>query len=253
MRVCIGFVVQLPASILKNVKVIFLNVWHGRCGAALAAYIKKEATTTDVFCFQEADISTRQTFRRLLPGFEEHVYDKTFDDEPRFFIATYVKKNLTVTHMHTLLNDSPASGAALVTSLPISTSVVTIVNIHGISFYPDDKLDTDGRIIQSKTIIDFLAGSAGHAIVGGDFNLLPETESVQSFAKAGYHNLITDYAIRTTRNRLAWERFPDNIQYFADYSFTDPRLRVHNFSVPDLEVSDHLPMVIEFDPSNAHA
>ena len=162
-------------------------------------------------------------------------------------MATYVKKNFAVIRVHTLLNESAESGAALVTSLRHGIGSVTIANVHGISFYPDDKLDTEGRIIQSKAIIDFLAGSAGHSIVGGDFNVLPEAESVQLFTKAGYQNLIADYAIQTTRNRLAWDRFPDNVQYFADYSFTDPSLHIRNFSVPDLEISDHLPMVVEFD------
>ncbi len=107
------------------------------------------------------------------------------------------------------------------------------------------KLDSEGRLRQTRQILEWLETQDVPAVVCGDFNLQPETKSVQDFTTAGYQNLIKNYAIATTRNRLAWEKWPDNKQPFADYTFVSPNLTVTGFSVPDMEVSDHLPMIID--------
>ncbi len=62
----------------------------------------------------------------------------------------------------------------------------------------------------------------------------------------GYQNLIKDYQIKSTRNRLSWELWPEDKQHFADYVFASPEINVVEFSVPDIEVSDHLPMIVSF-------
>jgi endonuclease/exonuclease/phosphatase family metal-dependent hydrolase len=65
------------------------------------------------------------------------------------------------------------------------------------------------------------------------------------FEENGYRDLIKEYKISTTRNRLAWEMYPDNKQLFSDYVFLSPGITINNFSVPDNEISDHLPMILE--------
>ena len=68
---------------------------------------------------------------------------------------------------------------------------------------PGHKLDTPVRLRQSKLILDFLKDKVGSKIIGGDFNLLPETRSVEMFEKAGYRNLIKEFGIKNTRNKFA--------------------------------------------------
>lgn len=117
--------------------------------------------------------------------------------------------------------------------------------MHGVP-RPGHKLDTDGRLRQTEQIITWLKSYEGLlTVVCGDFNLLPRAESIKRFAAAGYRNLIVDYAIPTTRNRLIWEQYPDNKQLFADYTFTSSDVKVTGFTVPSIEVSDHLPMIID--------
>ena len=38
---------------------------------------------------------------------------------------------------------------------------------------------------------------------------------------------------------------PD-FQKFADYVFVSPDVNVESFSVPDIDISDHMPLVLEF-------
>ena len=67
------------------------------------------------------------------------------------------------------------------------------------------------------------------------------------FQKYGYLDLIKKFGIKTTRNEVAWENYPDNKQYFSDYVFVNPEAKIKSFSVPDLEISDHLPLILEIE------
>jgi len=229
-------------------KTIFLNIWHGNRRVELTDFLQQQIPTTDVFCFQEADPAIRQELRKILPGFTEYSHDKDLGGGVEFAIATYVKNGLEVTNVHTLLADTPDTGIVLVTNIQGGDEFVTVVNVHGFYYLRDDhKLDTPGRLVQSETVIKAFRDAKQPVIVGGDFNLSPEADSIQMFSRAGYQDLIADHQIRTTRNRLVWERYPDTPQYYADYAFTGPNIRVREFSVPENEVSDHLPLIVEFD------
>lgn len=131
-------------------------------------------------------------------------------------------------------------------------SRLTVANVHGISYDADTKLDTEGRLVQSKTIIESLQDIQYPIIIGGDFNLEPTAESIRMFAEAGYRDLIASHHIKTTRNRLVWERYPDTIQYYADYTFTSPDVHIRSFMVPENEISDHLPLILECDLLNVN-
>jgi len=120
-------------------------------------------------------------------------------------------------------------------------------SVHGKTL-PGDKLDTPVRLKQSEKIIDFFANKEGPKIIGGDFNLKPDTVSVKMFEEGGYRNLIKDFNIMETRNHLSWEQFPDKEkQHFADYCFVSSEIKVNNFEVPNLEISDHEPLILDFE------
>ena len=76
-----------------------------------------------------------------------------------------------------------------------------------------------------------------------------DTESVRMFEEAGYRNLIRDFDIKTTRNQISWDMWPDlPKQLWADFVFVSPDIKVKSFVVPeDDESSDHLPMILEVD------
>ncbi len=203
-----------------------------------------------MFCLQETNktkieriISTLFDTDRFLAS---HVTKYT--DTDRFYsLHTIVRRPHQILASDALFAEDDAdTGQALATTLRTKHGrSLSIVNIHGVPFLNDDKRDTEGRLRQTETVISWVQ-SRGNipAVVCGDFNLLPDTKSIQDFTSAGFTNLIDAYDIPTTRNRLAWERYPDNIQLFADYVFTSPDIAVTDFTVPDIEVSDHLPMLL---------
>ncbi len=116
-----------------------------------------------------------------------------------------------------------------------------IANVHGLA--RPGKQDNPGRITQSERILKTLAVLDGVKIIGGDFNLNPDTKSVRLFEEAGYQNLIKNYNIKTTRNEVAWAKHPGKELAYSDYVFVKGAV-VAAFEVPQEIVSDHQPMIV---------
>ena len=227
-------------------KIIFLNAWHGKQKDELREFILEHRETTAVFCFQEANHDLAKITDELLLDFFQIISGTKKSSEKGFNFEnkTYVRKGIRIENSGILLDGVEGAGLAFWTALDFGERKILLVNVHGES-RPGNKLDTEERIFQSQEIIDFLQEKEGLKIVGGDFNLFPETRSVELFAQNGYRNLIADFGIDTTRNELAWKLYPDK-QLWADYTFVSADVTVKSFIVPKNRVSDHLPMILEF-------
>jgi hypothetical protein len=118
-----------------------------------------------------------------------------------------------------------------------------VFNAHG-QWHPGNKLDTSARFKQSRKIKSLLDSTAGSKIFCGDFNLMPDTQSIK-ILQVGMRDSIKEYNIQNTRNKISWDEHGNN-QRFADYVFVSPEVQVQNFEVPYNEVSDHLPLILDF-------
>ena len=214
-------------------RIIFLNCWNSRTGKVFLDFVEGYSLNIDIFCFQEVQPGLFRKLSSLLPDCNSCYAGQK---------ATFVNKNIIII--------SSENGMNFVqdVEMGLNGDKLYIVNIHG-KARPGHKLDTPTRLRQSKVIINFFKDKHGPKIIGGDFNLLPETKSVQMFEEAGYKNLIKDYKIKTTRNMLAWGTLKksEEKQYFADYVFTSFDVKVKNFEVHDIEISDHLPLILSFE------
>ena len=234
-------------------KIIFLNCWYAKTEKVFFDFVKENSLNTDIFCFQEVDPKLFNKLSNLLSGhcgyfgtdnkFEilGHVYGQT----------VFIKKVISVlssgkVDLYRQVVDDV--GFMQYLELKVDSKTIYLANIHA-KARPGHKLDTPARLRQSKSIINFLKNKPGLKIVGGDFNLLPETKSIRLIEAAGYKNLIKDFAIKATRNKLSWESLKkgEEKQHYADYVFTSPGIKVSSFEVPDMEISDHLPMILNFE------
>lgn len=229
-------------------KILSLNTWHGECGPELRAFLLSQLETVDVFCLQEANgESIDAIIAELFSGSQFYVANVTKDGgvSRGYCLYTIAKAPITLISQHALLEASDhETGQAFATELEVGGGRIIVVNVHGMP-YPGDKLDSEGRLRQTRQLLEWLGDQPIPAIVCGDFNLDPATKSVQKFAAAGYRDLVKEHQIATTRNRLAWEKWPNNMQLYADYTFVSPGVTVTDFRVPAMEVSDHLPMIID--------
>ena len=262
-------------------KLVSLNIWGGRVYEPLMEYIKEQSANTDIFCLQEVFFSPSgimdshgthanilADLKTILPSFHALVapvacgFDNTGPTEADITEAqaTFIKKSsvarvdsdgsVFVYGNFRKVNDNETFADVPhnfhYARFSVGGKKFVVMNVHGVS-EPADKLDTPKRLVQSQKIVDFLRGEPGTKIVCGDFNLLPETKSVAMIEEAGMVNLIKKFKTERTRSRLSpfWGR-PD-FQKFADYAFVSPDVNVMDFTVPDVSVSDHLPLVLEFE------
>jgi endonuclease/exonuclease/phosphatase family metal-dependent hydrolase len=224
-------------------RIVFLNAWHGKVEQALTSYLQQEAPTTDIFCFQEADDDLQRLCTQALSEYDIYTDRKFITSTNNFAQTTYVRKGITVTSSGSILKDHPRTGLGLYVEIKIGEERLFVCNFHGMS-RPVDKLDNPDRILQSAALLEFFKDEK-RVVIGGDFNIFPETDSIQTFRAWDYHDLINEYGITNTRNHYVWERYPDTKQYYSDYVFLSPAVRCLKFTVPNNEVSDHLPLEIE--------
>jgi endonuclease/exonuclease/phosphatase family metal-dependent hydrolase len=238
------------------VKIIFLNTWYAKAGNGFFDFVRANSLETDTFCFQEVDPELYKKLALLLPGHNGlyESYGKVGALGKVNGHAVFVRKTMKIILSEKISlykqtrNDN---GFMQYVELDLNGKKIHLANLHG-KAYPGHKLDTSTRLAQTTKIITFFSDKKSLKIIGGDLNLLPETKSVETLEDAGYRNLIKDFRIEKTRNEIAWE-FHGNAeknfvrQYYADYVFVSPNIKINSFEVPDVDISDHLPLILDFD------
>lgn len=261
-------------------KIISLNTFGGTFFEPLMGFITGHAESTDVFCFQEvldaeegltvsrgARANLFEEMSKVLPDFQgyylpvqDHFVPAGFtDDAVCFGMAIFIRKGYGELVGDFFLNGHRDSldpndkltmpTAAQYAQFVLNGTPTTVCNVHGIA-WPGDKLDSPIRFEQTKRILDFAQEQPGEKIICGDFNLLPDTKSITQFEERGFSNLIKEFAISSTRGSLfrklhpEYADMPGGFQEFADYTFVSSGIEVKKFEVPDVPVSDHLPMVV---------
>ncbi len=249
-------------------QIISLNILGGAFYEPLKDFLKQEAALTDFFCFQEVYSSKSSTtfeanarsnimdeLRALLPDFECY-FEIVDNDFPIAGIVAgmviFVRKGIPIKSsgkffVHGAKSHNPAELEIPGYVQYIRLDSLTVAHYHGL-VWPGSKLDTPDRLDQSRKINEFLARETGQKILCGDFNLDRDTESVSLIEQGGMRNLIKEFHILTTRSEINYARYPaHDRQYFADYAFVSPEVKVTSFEVPIVNVSDHLPLKLQFE------
>ena len=125
--------------------------------------------------------------------------------------------------------------------LDIDGKPLQIINIHGI--WNKDKIGDERTIKQSEFILSKIRKDIP-VIVVGDFNLLPNTESIKLLNNE-LINLIDKYYIKSTRPYL--DDGLDKGKLVCDYIFINDKVTVNDFKVIESNISDHLPLILDFE------
>lgn len=244
-------------------KIVSLNTWGGKISSPLINFISDKSKDTDIFCFQEVfnnavstrphladkDIALYPKIVSLLPTFTGYFNEIQSNEEGLAIFVSNEIKVLKQSHIfvHRWLNAMKNHDVRLFgrivqyITIPKDNTSLTILNFHGL-WNGLGKDDTDDRINQSKNILDLIKSIKGEIVLCGDFNLLPETKSIRMFEEYGLKNLIKEFNVSPTRSSLYDKPLP-----FADYIFVSQGIKVKNFKVLTVEVSDHLPLELEFE------
>ena len=264
--------IQAPQlRIFKTMKIISLNTWGGLAGRdILLTFFKKYKNDVDIFCLQEIWSAPYKQLDGKVVGGRNLEHDKIMIDglreissvldnhipyfRPHFDVhyglLMFIKKDIKILDEGELFVyrekgyipegdvGHHARNIQYVT-VEIKNGLKTIINFHGL-WNGKGKTDTEDRLLQSDNIIKFLKKLSNSFVLCGDFNLLPETESLKKFENFGLRNLIKENKITSTRTSLYKKE-----HRFADYAFVSRNIEVNSFKILPDEVSDHNPMFLD--------
>jgi endonuclease/exonuclease/phosphatase family metal-dependent hydrolase len=134
--------------------------------------------------------------------------------------------------------------AVQVTDLMIESEKpnLRLLNYHGI--WSRGKAGNEKTAEVANKILTMIREVDYPVIVCGDFNLFPKTGSMKILSKE-LESLVDTHSIVTTRPQT--NELSQRARNVVDYILVSKGIRVNSFSVPESDVSDHLPLILDFD------
>ena len=250
-------------------KLVTLNLWGGRVSDKYKEFFESHKDVDAWFfqeVFKEKNGQPSKMVKQIVEGFKIeqklfHVLEKYLPDYENEFcqihrdtygLASFIKKDFTVLEKGEVLiakgnwddiedsQDRDMNRKLQWIEVKVEGRKILIANAH-FTHRPEGKRDSEKRLKQSKIVVDFLNMFDCPKILVGDFNLLPDTESIKIIEETGMRNLVKDYGVVSTRTSLYKKKLR-----MADYVFTSPEIEVLDFKVLPEEVSDHSALYLEF-------
>jgi len=249
-----------------TIRLVSLNLWGGALYKPLSSFLKQSSKGVDIFCFQEVLYDKNRNAKGPWKGAVPNLYDKIKDILPgsssiitepytsygeRMAIFTNDRIKVTISGdiglckretMEVEGREYQVESKLQWISFEHDGRKFTIGNVHG--FWVKGSMDdSPERILQSKKIIKFFNGRNSAKILCGDFNLSPGIKSVAMIEK-DFRNLTKEYKVKSTRSKHYKPK--TDMGRITDYTFISPEVKLVDFRVLGKEVSDHLPLLLEF-------
>lgn len=238
-------------------KILQLNIWGGKLGKQIISLLNDEQP--DVICFQEVvKLPTQDTlFFTALAEFEALGFQSFFspvfgfnlmNHTAEFGNAILAKSNFTKTEtvftrkayvndMDMLDKDYNIRNLQHVV-IQCDTGNLHILNHHGHHIH-EHKNGDEETMRQCKIIADYIQTLNGKVVLCGDFNLAPQSQSLEQINSI-LINQVLKSEVTTTRTPLTPKT------EVCDYIFTSKEIDVKQFKVADKIVSDHAALILEF-------
>jgi endonuclease/exonuclease/phosphatase family metal-dependent hydrolase len=243
-------------------KLISLNIWGGEAGIHVLDWFRKNQDV-DFFLLQEVyhhatektdwlGKGRRELFAEINDALPDHEGYFAASESAEWGLASFIRKSVSIDEMgdvfvhrwkDALKERDAATLGKNIQYFKINSNGKSfgIVNFHGL-WNGKGKTDTDERLEQSRKVKKFLGClQIKKVLLCGDFNLIPDTKSL-AVLEDGMRNLIKETGVMSTRSNL----YKKEIK-FADYILVSPEVQIENFRVMQDVVSDHLPLLVEFD------
>lgn len=131
--------------------------------------------------------------------------------------------------------------AVLITIVDVDGTMLQVITVHGI--WTQDKTGDARTMAECEYIVVAAKRSNLPTIIAGDFNVLPNTESIKVMNN-NFRNLNREYDVQITR-----PDFTDEVEQgggMVDYIFVNEKVEVNSFKVINTAISDHLPLILDF-------
>lgn len=238
------------------------NLWYGKEWEKEIRFLKKE--NVDIFVLQEVTknipefgLENTDVFQEFKQAFPRHegVYAPITHKKERgrkvgFGNAIFSRFPIVSSEAHYLLKPldwtddyKNMSRNLLEAKIRIENKEIYIFTTH--LTYSPGFIDTPNKIKEAKTISKIIRGKEPF-IFAGDFNSHPDTEVIKILSQvASYLN---------QSNKPTWTKHPFSYEGFSetelkwklDYVFASDDLKCTEYKIVDINYSDHLPIIVNF-------
>ena len=127
------------------------------------------------------------------------------------------------------------------TNIKISNKDISAYSLHGIWGF--DGEDNPRRLDMSKTIVDEIKNKK-NVILAGDFNVTPHTKTIENIEKHLQNVFKNEF---TSTFNMNHKELPGYATAVVDMIFVSKTMKIKNHYMPDVDVSDHMPLVCELE------
>lgn len=239
-------------------KLLQLNIWGGRIENKLLEQLS--SFDADIICLQEAvsldgtamfNTTTEEISKELNLNhtYFSPVYSFTYSGRVGSFGNAILSK-APHTSQHTLFTrldhkvnfnfdtDDYNVRNLQHCTIEVGNKTVHILNHHGHHVHQHKNGDPE-TLRQCELINNYASTLVGPIILSGDFNLAPDSESINIF-DTRFINLSKKHELTTTRTILT-----DKTEV-CDYIFVSKDVQVNSFYASDELMSDHVALVLDF-------
>ena len=205
--------------------------------------------------FQDIALALPDHLAIFCPAAQGSLWDENTEVSSQWGIATFVRKSFPViAQIQDFVHQSysahgygqhprPRNAHAIRVFDYERNRPVCVAHMHGLRD-PRGKMDTPERAEQAHKFVSIatrLVESDNALIICGDFNVEPESETLEILSAAGLTDLVTTRTNQGTRSS-----YYKKSGRYADYMLVNTHVNVLDFNVVfDPEVSDHCPLVLE--------
>ena len=250
----------------QQLTIVNLNLWHGgRLYEPMLEFLRQ--TDADILIAQEAYDGTDEQlsvqFRTMttLPealGYDHAAFERLFPltvDGARTHFGNAVFSRFPITSSRATFFDVPYTEdyehpqeepgsdfsqtprALQVCELDIDGIALNVFNNHGIWGF--DGKDTERRLAMTDTILQTV-GDQQRTLLAGDFNVDEKTRTIGNIEKR-LTNIFKGE--RTTSFNVSRKDSPGYATAVVDFIFVSDDIEVITHESPEVDVSDHLPLV----------
>lgn len=256
--------------VVMNLKVVQLNLYKGKWLEEASSFLKgqdadlitlQEVSVGDVSYYRDKNVNQFDFLKKELGLFGVfHASIEFLDSSNSVFGNAVLSKFEIVEHkvipfctfrpvtLDEFSNNTGDVWSKLPRHILDATLNVNGHNVHTMSLHARrtvKPVDSEESLKHSRILVEHIKSLSDEPfIVGGDFNLPPETQFIKNVEQVAC-NLVDPAKFKQTLNSR--RHFLKDDGFVIDYIFTSKQFVARKVDVPDVDISDHLPVVAELE------
>ena len=255
----------------KTVKFIQINIYKGKYLNSLLKFLKKEDPdfvamqevtagemnlcdkNLDLFGYFKAELGLNGVIDKVMKPVDSkksYLGNAIFSKYRIINSETLVLKtfeDFTLAKFNNIENFERFPRNLLSAGCDLSERKIRVLSWHAAWIAPP--ADTEETLRQAKEVTGYLKNLKEPFILGCDMNAVPQSKTAGLINQSAVNLMMNSQVLQTTHPKIH-KIAPRG--FLIDYIFTSAHFKLKKLEVPEVTVSDHLPVVaeLEFNPEN---